>query len=584
MAQELSIIDLRHPQYTLNELDWELWRLCYAGGSEFIERYLKRFSKREDDGEFKDRKDLTCCPSFSAEAIDEIKNSIYQRMVDITREGASDSYDRAVDGLDHGVDLIGSSMNYFIGQKILPELLTMRKVGVYVDMPDVRTATLMEARQSKARPYLYYYRAEEILNWMLDDSSEPNEYSSVLLMETYEVRHPKFAFPYKTEVRFRHMFLDEEGYCNIAFYNTASEMIDERGLRTEQLRRLNIKRIPFVMFELPYSLLKDVARYQVALLNLTSSDINFVFRANFPLYTEQQDWRSNSQFTKGEGSADDNSNTTGPTTTEIQVGAASGRAYGQGLDRPGFIHPSPEPLKASLMKQDQMKQEIRQLVNLSVSNLAPLKQQSVASKQMDNQGLESGLSFIGLELERGERRIADFWAMYEKGKSATVYYPQRYSLKSEAEKRAEADQCALMLPLVPSITLQKALAKLIARALVGYKVSRKEMDKIESEIDQAKFIAGDPAILQKSVELGILDRANAAKIMLYPHDAIDNANAEHADRLTRIQDSQAPKNGASRGVADTSGDPFREPNLEKTASRATDVRGDNVTRTRGDGQ
>ena len=32
---------------------------------------------------------------------------------------------------------------------------------------------------------------------------------------------------------------------------------------------------------------------------------------------------------------------------------------------------------------------------------------------MDNQGLEAGLSYIGLVLESAERRIAEFWAAYE---------------------------------------------------------------------------------------------------------------------------------------------------------------------------
>ena len=36
---------------------------------------------------------------------------------------------------------------------------------------------------------------------------------------------------------------------------------------------------------------------------------------------------------------------------------------------------------------------------------------------MDNQGLEAGLSYIGLVLEAAERQIAEFWAAYEERES-----------------------------------------------------------------------------------------------------------------------------------------------------------------------
>src|SRR5690606_23205445 len=97
---------------------------------------------------------------------------------------------------------------------------------------------------------------------------------------------------------------------------------------------------------------------------------------------------------------------------DLKVGVVHGRRYGKGLDRPGFIHPSSEPIKASMAKQDALKNDIRTLINLSLSNIKP-KMASAESKSLDERGLEAGLSNIGLVLEHCERKIAHYWSLYE---------------------------------------------------------------------------------------------------------------------------------------------------------------------------
>ena len=83
-----------------------------------------------------------------------------------------------------------------------------------------------------------------------------------------------------------------------------------------------------------------------------------------------------------------------------------------GMDRPEFISPSSEPLVASLKLQEKLEDDIRKLVNLAVANKTG-RSISAEAKDMDNQGLEAGLSFIGLILENSERKIAEHWASYE---------------------------------------------------------------------------------------------------------------------------------------------------------------------------
>ena len=81
---------------------------------------------------------------------------------------------------------------------------------------------------------------------------------------------------------------------------------------------------------------------------------------------------------------------------DVKTGISQGRRYPKGMDAPSFIHPSAEPLNASMAKQNQLKQDIRKLVNLSLRNLErPAGSQS--ADESDEKGLEAGLSYIGLE-------------------------------------------------------------------------------------------------------------------------------------------------------------------------------------------
>ena len=82
--QQSRIIDSRHPNFMSNVTDWEKWRLTYRGGEEFRNRYLERFTSREDTNDFEARKRITPIPAFAKAAINRIRNSIFQRMHDIT--------------------------------------------------------------------------------------------------------------------------------------------------------------------------------------------------------------------------------------------------------------------------------------------------------------------------------------------------------------------------------------------------------------------------------------------------------------------------------------------------------------------
>lgn len=529
------IAEIMHPDYRVLITDWNKWRLTYQAGRRFINAYLKRHSKRETPQEFQERKAITYCPAFAKAAINEILNSIYQRLVDIRRIGGDDTYKEAIKGENGGVDLHGSSMANFIGQAVLRELLPMKKVGIYVDMPALSGETVLDTY--KARPYLYYYPAEDIRTWSYQYQNGQYQYNNVLLRDSVQAVDPETGMPVGTTHRFRRVWLDTDG-VHIKFFDDSGEPTGEEFVLPK------LKRIPFITLELSDSLLVDICDYQVALLNLDSTDIAYLIKANFPFYTEEYDARTENAYTDRGVNAEPNSpsNDSG-NTKEVTVGNVSGRRYPKGAKAPAFIHPSPEPLQASISKQTQLKSEIRELVGLALATLQPIHA-SVESKQQDQGTMEAGLSAIGLTMEYAEREIAKIWGMYlgySEEECAKVNYPEKYSLKSDSERREDAKLLVELQVVAPSLAYKKEIAKQIACTLLERKMDSVKLDGIYSEIDAAPYLDATAISVQADVAAGLVSMATASSARGYKDSEkeVEKAKTEHAARLKAINEAQA---------------------------------------------
>lgn len=551
---DIRISDLTHPDYDADELYWEKWRLAYRGGEQFINRYMQKFSKRENLDDFIVRKLISYVPAFSKTAINNVKNAVFQRRREISRSGGPKSYQDAVAGKGSGIDRLGSTMNSFMARKIVPELLTMAKVGVYVDMPPLNDRSLRG--KTGKNPYIYMYQVEDIRSWVLDESERPNQFKSILLRDREFVLDDRTNLPASQKISYRHLWLDDvTGKVNV-------QLFDEESEPTTETMTLDIDRIPFVLFDIGDSLMADVAQYQIALMNLASSDIAFCLLANYPFYTEEFDPATEMTYFKpegGQGTALEIDNTISGQAQgsaaddyskqqEISVGNTVGRRYPKGTERPDFINPSPDPLTASMAKQEQIKAEIFELVNQRLSDIGA----SAESKQLDQSNLESGLSFIGLMLEHGEREIAALWSMYENTKDvATVTYPDHYSIKSDEDRRKDTEALRKNMVSVPSKTFRKSLAKEIACVQLGGKISRADLEKIYTEIDAAEDVVDDPANLITDVQEGLVSPPYASKLRGYPADEAEKAEEAHARKLERIAFYQAK--GAIGDVTETEG-------------------------------
>lgn len=574
-----NITSLKHPSYSANEFDWIMWRLCYKGGSDFVEEYLKKYSRRETDEDYKFRKEITPIPAHAKAALNDIRSSIFQRMSEVTRTGGSTAYQAAVKGEGAGVDNRGNSMTSFIGQELLEDLLVIGKVGVYVDAPADAPTTMLG--DGGWKPYLYRFAPEDIMSWKRSNPEDPSAFQAVLLRETDQDYDDVFGLPFGTVIRYRYVWIDPAtGFVKMQFF-------DKDGKPMGEERELQLRSIPFVLFDIGDSLMRDICTHQIALLNLWSSNVSYGVQGSFPIYTEQRDTRGGGGHIKSSSYPDGTATSggQGADNETADVGIMKGRIYDIKTDRPDFIHPSSEPLEANLKLCTSLEEQVRKLVNLAVSNLAT--QASAESKVMDNQGLEAGLSFIGLVLAAGERQIARHWAAYEspvrsKQNVATIAYPERWSLKSQAQKIEEANDLHETAKKLPGQAVKKEAAKLVVSALFGSKLPQSMIEKIHAEIMAAPYTTSDPEIIKLAKEQGLVGDKTGSLALGFGEDEYKQAQEDHVSRLTRIAEAQT--NTEVNGVPDTSGSPGVTNREAKAAQRDTTQNDSTKKPVRGEGK
>ena len=527
--------------------NWEKYRAVLDGGKSFVLNYLRKYSSLETDTDFNTRRDISYNPSHAKALIFELRNAISEKSNNIIRENLPQTYSDANDlTIRRGVDLEGNTINSFFNYSVTSELMGMGRTGILVDSPEFTPLTRLDEKESI--PYLINVRAENILNWRF----QGGKLVALRLMLFEE------SFDDTTQ-----LILDTT-LPRIYEYRLTDAGVTRKDSNGE-IKTANIDRIPFVFCDIPESLLSDAADYQIALLNLASSDLNYCLKSNYPFYIEQQTLLNN-RFTKT-GNEDGESAEGGDRI--ISAGSGNGRAYAMGAEAPRFIAPPTEPLEASMKKQELIKAEMRQIINLSLANLTT-QRVSAESKDRDEHGKESGLTFIAERLEKAENELVEIWAMYT-GESTTktrIKYPRKFSARSTSDSIEEATKVMDMVDTCPSLTGQKVMAKYALYSLFGATISTEEWNKITTEIDEAKVISIGYKAIKEDALLGLVSKKTASGARHYPEGDYEVAQEEHSERLAMIQEaqtSQEDKAGA-RGLPDQSKDPD-EGKDEKTASQ-----------------
>ena len=540
---------IAHPTYDSTALT--KYRLTYSDPAGFMNTYLyQRYN--EDVAAWADRQRLRHNPAFAREAVDEFARALVQRSSEIKRIGGHPIYQKQVEGLEGGVDRQGNSMNAFLSKYIIGELMAMGSVGIYIDNDPFTPDTLV----SETRPYIYSYIAEDILNWHYVDG----ELQTALLQDHVEVLEDGLPTGYTTNYR---KLTKVSGGVYV-------EMLDEKYEVTSQTF-LQLQHIPFVRLSIPYSLLRDTADYQITLLNIRSSSTYLTWSSNFPLYTEQYD--PHQELARRND----------PTDTTTKIGTLTGVRYPRNTDRPEWINPSSEPLEIAMKQEELLKQEIRQLTALAITNLST-RLVSAESKAKDREGLESGLSVIGMALQSAESLVARDWHAYKKAKPAEIQYPRKYELLGEEERRANAKELNDLQHAVPSVSFQKETAKVIASTLHGHRVPYSILVQMFSEIDKSPVPTADPDILKSDHEAGFVSDETASIGRGYKPGEAVKAREDHALRIARIQAAQSAEIAGARGVKDLDPTNGQSAKDEKTLSQDSTATDDGSKPVRGTGK
>jgi len=536
--------------------EWIEWRYCYEGGETFRNLYLEKFSDRETKAEFERRRSLTPIPTYARREINRVKNSISQRFPDITRRGGSKVWRDAVVGDNRGVDRRGSSMNNFIATKLLSDLLVMGKVGVLVDAPRVVGETLADVPKN-FRPYLNVYSREMVPISIPAPVESSSDFSAVLLENRYvQVDHSTGT---QTEVKtFRYYYLDPERGDRVTI-----QEIGEDGREAGPPILTNLTEIPFVMFDIGGSLIRDVCSHQIALLNMISSDSNYAIDSNFPFMVRQRGNGAN--FLVGE-------------EDEAEVGAKKGLFYDKNMNAPAFISPPTDPMKASLELRKELKTEVRELVTGAIADLG------------DDGTIDSGLAFIGQCLSEGENRIWDHWTAYESAdperrKKCVVAYPETWSLKTDQERIEEADAILDLMNKLPGQKGKKEAVKMAYDKLYRGKLDPALIDQIKAEVDAAAYTTSNYEIIEMAKVNGIVDPETAAVALGFNPEVAAKAEEAQARRAAAIVAAQADADaGAAKGAKDLSiGDDSNKLAREGQKDPTAKLGGDQDKGVRGDG-
>jgi hypothetical protein len=201
-------VDARHPEYTKWAPKWERCRDAAAGEDEVKERgetYLPRPSGQKD-AEYKAYKTRAYWFNATKRTIDGLSGLIFRREPQIDAPASMTPW------LDD-VTLSGTSLRDFVASAV-DDVVEVGRGGILVDYPSVpveRDLTIAQAEAFSARPFLVWYRAEDITNWRSGRVGARTELTMVVLHESASTPKAGDEFAEVEQDRYRVLDLDAAG-------------------------------------------------------------------------------------------------------------------------------------------------------------------------------------------------------------------------------------------------------------------------------------------------------------------------------------------------------------------------------------
>lgn len=510
------MINITYGGYHQNTQWWLRWRQCFDAGINFRNLYLKKYSTRETDADFELRKEITPTEPHAKYALLEQRDAITQHLHEVERCGPEEY----LSAMRHNCDGAGNSFNAFLSKTIIPELLVIGQVGVIVDRAAVQ---IMTKADEAASPYVYVIRAEDKLSFTTDSQGN---YTKLLVRRHTTLQDDKYGLNSGSKSE---QVLFEKIDSRIKVTTNPDE-------DNQTVVYLDLEHIPYAEAALSDSPMKDIAEYQIALLNLISSDVSYGISSNFPFYIEQ----AKGQRLYGNAKSEESEQTGEETVT----GPTRGRYY-QG-EKPAFINPSPEPLRASIDLRNDLKTSIRQILQLTLARLKPTRA-SGESKNSDTSEKETGLAAITIELQNFENKIADLFCDYlGEDDEAEVKYPDSYQAPSVQDRSDEISMLTDVATTSTSKSLRQACACKIAKIALG--PSDDDIEDIETEIEGLDLPVVKIDDIKTLHEAGLIDTETGTVLAGFTPEIAVKAAKDHEARLARIAIAQTQGAAAARGI------------------------------------
>lgn len=231
-----------HPDYDLMAPEWARCRDVAIGQRAIHakrEDYLPRLSKEEDDS-YNLRLRMTTFFNASWRTIAGLRGMLFRKPPTV------DAPQSILDAMKN-IDLSGTSM-HDMAQEVAEEALTVGRVGLMVDYPQVPDVAITQADVNALglRAKIVMYKAESIINWKVRRANGSTSLAMVVLLES-ENMEGKTEFDHASEARYRVLDLHEGKYRQRVF------KIDDKNdgrdvLLSENIPLMNNKPLPFIPF------------------------------------------------------------------------------------------------------------------------------------------------------------------------------------------------------------------------------------------------------------------------------------------------------------------------------------------------
>ena len=263
------MVDTQHSEYSNSLATWTLCRDVVAGDDAIKSKktiYVPALEEQSDT-EYANMLNRAVFENYTARTLDGLSGLVFSKQ-------ATYEVPTNLEALFNDIDLENKTLTD-LAQKAVDEVLTVGRVGLFVDMASIDTTgmTLAEAEALNIRPYIKIYTSEAIINWKYETINNKQTLTMVVLQENKEVWEDEFTSVNQTIYRVLSL---TDGIFTVRIFEEVDGKWVITGTVYPAMNGKNLDFIPFVVAN-PMELTINPAKpplYDLAKVNLTHFKTN----------------------------------------------------------------------------------------------------------------------------------------------------------------------------------------------------------------------------------------------------------------------------------------------------------------------